>query len=273
METDRIPLMDGWRFCLTEDGNAALPGFDDSAWQEVDLPHDWQIEQPRRQDAPGGAAQGFFPREQRGVYRLRFHAPEAWADKQVRVLFDGVQRFSSVFLNGQPVGGRPYGYVPLLCDLTDALRPGTDNLLAVIADNRVPEGSAWQHAGGDRWYSGAGIVRQVWLLVDEPVHLMHDGVRIAAQLVFPGPGSDLPCAEGISCQEASVQIAAKVAGPCEGHHVSAALYAPDGSLLCQATQPAQALTLLSMTIPRPALWSPDTPVRYRALVALDDTDA
>ena len=140
MEPDRILFAHGWRFALTQDEAALLPAYDDSAWRKVTLPHDWQIDQPRSQDAPGKGCQGFYPREHMGVYRLRFQADQGWRHQQVRILFDGVQRFSEVWLNGVQVGGHAYGYVPFTVDISRALDFAKDNVLAVKVDNRSAEG-------------------------------------------------------------------------------------------------------------------------------------
>ena len=112
MEKERISVNRGWLFALTEDPRAVEREFDDSGWRRLDLPHDWQMENSRDENAP--AAQGFWPREGVGVYRYRFTPPEDWRGRSVRVLLDGVQRFSEIWLNGVRVGGRPYGYVPVL---------------------------------------------------------------------------------------------------------------------------------------------------------------
>ena len=81
MEKNRIPLLDGWKFGLTGDKQAVRRDYDDSAWRTVDVPHDWQIEQPRREDAID--RQGFFPREHIGVYRLHFTPDPAWNKAQM----------------------------------------------------------------------------------------------------------------------------------------------------------------------------------------------
>jgi beta-galactosidase len=166
--------MRNWKFALEKNGGfegAELPGFDDSGWRTLDLPHDWQVENNRDPDMEGGDGQGFFPRCQRGWYRRCFDAPPAWKDKWVRVRFDGVQRFSTVYLNGVELGGRPYGYVPFDVDLNRALKYGEENVLAVKVDNTK--------GGGDRWYSGAGIYRPVEVSVTDKVFIPRDGVRVS----------------------------------------------------------------------------------------------
>ena len=271
MELDRILFTRSWRFDLTEDEAALLPAYDDTAWQVVTLPHDWQIDLPRAKDAPGGAAQGFYPREQVGVYRLHFTADPAWQGKTVRLLFDAVQRFSEVWLNGKQVGGHAAGYVPFMVDISAALDFSGENLLAVKVDNRTVPGE--YAASGDRWYSGAGIIRDVWLLVDEATNLTHDGLRIVASPVHKGPSGDVPDVAGIRCDEARCVVTCEITGDCAGKTALLTITAPDGSVILTEEKPAEALTRWAFSIRKPRLWSPDTPFLYRAKVTLDNSDA
>ena len=266
MELDRILFTKNWRFVLTEDEAACMPGYDDSALRAITLPHDWQVEQTRIPDAPGGGSQGYFPREHMGVYRLHFSADKAWQGKIVRLLFDGVQRFCQVWLNGQKVGGHAYGYVPFLCDLTDALDYAGDNVLAVKVDNRRVPGE--NIAGGDRWYSGAGIYRNVWLLVDEKTHIAHDGVRVVSAPQHKGPSGDVPDVAGIQCAEAFTTVTAQIEGDCAGLEAELTVCGPDEEIVYRKALPAQAVTKWEFSIHRPALWSPDSPSLYRARVTL-----
>ena len=270
MEMCRAPFLDGWRFALTEDENATQRAYDDSSWRVVDLPHDWQIEQPRREDAID--RQGFFPREHMGVYRLHFAADPSWRGKVVRVLFDGVQHFSTVYLNDQKVGGRPYGYVPFLCDLTDALDYENENVLSVVADNRDPSGGVWTSNGGDRWYSGAGIYRNVWLLVQDPTHILHDGIRVTAEPVNHGPNGDVPDVVGIRCDKASVSLRVEVEGDTQGVTLSTAMYDCQNQLVYTSEEPAQAEMNTSFIMKNPLLWTLDTPVLYRVVCSLKRGD-
>ena len=271
MELDRILFVHNWRFALTEDEAALLPAYDDSAFAPVTLPHDWQVDQPRSADAPSGGCQGFYPREQLGVYRLHFKADPAWQGKQVRILFDAVQRFSEVWLNGAKIGGHAYGYIPFLVDITDALDFEGENLLAVKVDNR--SFGEEKIASGDRWYSGAGIIRDVWLLVDDATHLTHDGLRIVASPVHKGPSGDVPDVAGIRCEEAKCVVTCEVTGDCAGKAVLLTVTAPDGSVIHTEEKPAEALTRWAFSIHKPKLWSPDTPFLYRAKVVLTGGDA
>lgn len=266
METDRILFAYNWRFALTEDESALLPAYDDAAWQSVTLPHDWQIDRPRSEDAPGKGAQGFYPREQVGVYRLRFAADSVWRGKQVRILFDAVQRFSEVWLNGQKVDGHASGYIPFLIDISAALDFSGENLLAVKVDNRTAAGE--YAASGDRWYSGAGIIRDVWLLVDEPTHLTHDGLRITSAPVHKGPSGDVPDVAGICCDEAKCIVTCEAEGDFIGKTAVLTVASPDGSVIFSEEKPAECLVCWEFILHKPRLWSPETPFLYRAKVQL-----
>lgn len=271
MEKNRIPLLDGWRFALTEDEAAFARNYDDSNWRIVDLPHDWQIEQPRREN--GIDRQGFFPREHLGVYRLHFQAEEGWRGKRVRVLFDGVQHFSTVYLNDQKVGGRPYGYVPFLVDLTDALRYDEENVLSVMVDNRDPSGGKWTSNGGDRWYSGAGIYRNVWLLVQEKTHIRHDGVRIVSSPLNHGPNGDVPDVAGIRCDKAKVSIRVEIENLCAEAMLHTAIYDCENTLVYETETAAEADMHSDFFLQKPLLWTTEAPVLYRAEFMLKQGDA
>ena len=270
MEKNRIVFTDGWKFSLTDDRQAVYRSFQDDDWNVVDLPHDWQIDQPRTKE--GLPSQGFFPREQVGVYRLHFPPDPSWQGKTVRVLFDGVQHFSSVFLNDQEVGGRPYGYVPFLCDLTGGLRYGEDNVLAVRVDNTDPSDGKWYGHGGDRWYSGAGIYRNVWLLVQDECRIAHDGVRVVASPINHGPKGDVPDVEGIRCDQAHVTVTAEVEHA--SHDVSLRMEIRDsrGECVYKDEKPANAEVLFDFLMQKPLLWTTEAPVLYSLEICLVKKD-
>ncbi len=264
MENCRVGFNEDWRFCLTEDSKAVDFDFDDGSFRNVDLPHDWQIEGRRSED--GDKSQGFFPRGGVGVYRRRFTAPEEWKNKSVRVLFDGVQRFCKVYLNGQLIGGRAYGYLPALCDMTDKLRIGGENVLAVRVDNRNT--GDWLVGGGDRWYSGAGIYRNVWLLVQDSGRIAHDGIRINAVPVTRGPKGDVPDVEGIRCDLAHVHMDIEAEGEYSGCEISVEILAPDGTNVYSRAVDADKKVSLDFDLRSPLLWSPESPALYTARVTL-----
>ena len=133
--------------------NAALPAFDDAAWQTVTLPHAWN------EDAAFKVSIAAHPT---GIawYRKTFQLPASMRGRRVSIRFDGVYRDSTVWINGAQVGTRPYGYSTFEYDLTRHLRFGARNVLAVRVDHSVIADS--------RWYPGSGIYRHVWLNVTGP---------------------------------------------------------------------------------------------------------
>lgn len=141
--------------------------FDDSAWRPLDVPHDWGIEGPFRDDLPGDT--GKLPWKGIGWYRKHFVVPASEAGKRIFIDFDGAMANSKVWLNGEYIGGWPYGYNAFRLDLTDQIKFGADNVIAVRLDT-----TKW----GSRWYPGAGIYRNVWLVRTAPVHVGHWGVYI-----------------------------------------------------------------------------------------------
>ena len=126
----------------------------------LDVPHDWGIEGPFRDDLPGDT--GKLPWKGIGWYRKHFNVPESDRGKHVFIDFDGAMANAQVWLNGQYVGTWPYGYQPFRLELTPHLHFGADNVLAVRLDT-----AHW----GSRWYPGAGLYRNVWLVKTSPVHV------------------------------------------------------------------------------------------------------
>jgi beta-galactosidase len=141
--------------------------FDDSGWRLLDLPHDWGVEGPFRQNLPAGTGK----LEWWGVawYRKTFDLPAADAARRVVLELDGAMAYSTVWLNGQLIGGWPYGYSSYQLDLTPHIQPGKKNTLAIRLDN-PPRSS--------RWYPGGGIYRNVRLVKTNPVHVAQWGTRI-----------------------------------------------------------------------------------------------
>jgi beta-galactosidase len=155
--------------------NSRLPGgdspatldFDDSVWRTLDVPHDWGIEGPFRDDLPGDT--GKLPWKGIGWYRKHFTLPDNDRGKRVFIDFDGAMANARVWLNGREVGGWPYGYQSFRVELTPHVKFGSDNVLAVRLDT-----ASW----GSRWYPGAGLYRNVWLVKTSPVHVTHWGVYV-----------------------------------------------------------------------------------------------
>lgn len=147
--------------------------FDDGGWQAVTLPHDWAIAGPFLETGPYGGM-GRLPSWGVAWYRRKLDLPSDDAGKRVYLEVDGAMSYAMVWLNGQLVGGWPYGYSSWRLDLTPYIAPGRDNQLAIRLDN--PPSSS-------RWYPGGGIYRHVRLVKTSPVHVAHWGTFITTRAV------------------------------------------------------------------------------------------
>ena len=150
-------------------------GFDDGAWQAVTLPHDYAIAGPFTNNV--SANMGRLPATGVGWYRKRFDVPAGDAGKSVFIDFDGAMAYCLVWVNGQFAGGWPYGYSSFRVDITPYVKPGESNSVAVRVDNLNPAGTNWDQ-GTSRWYPGAGIYRDVWLVTTQPVHVSQWGTFV-----------------------------------------------------------------------------------------------
>jgi len=154
-----------------KDVSYAQPGFNDTSWRRLNLPHDWGIEQPFDMALPG--VTGKLPWSGVGWYRKSFDVPASDAGKRMFLDMDGAMSYASVWLNGQYLGGWPYGYNSFQVELTKYLKPGANNVVAIRLDN--PPTSS-------RWYPGGGIYRNVWLETMNPVHVEHYGVYVTTDV-------------------------------------------------------------------------------------------
>ena len=184
-----------WRFRAGEVSGGQMAGLDDAAWEPVDLPHDFMIlgkgsretasdgrppsqrmlrlpsepEGPFDPRSPGGDANGYL-NGGIGWYRKSFTLPSARPDRRVHLEFEGAYMNSEVWVNGQSLGTRPYGYSSFQYDITPYLKPdGVRNVVAVRVHVKQPS---------SRWYSGAGIYRHVWLTVTDPVRIEQWGTVV-----------------------------------------------------------------------------------------------
>jgi beta-galactosidase len=248
----------GWKFFRGDVPGAQNPGFSDSGWKSVDLPHDWSIDGPFSEKEPSGGPGGYLPTGI-GWYRKHFNVPAPYKDKKVVVEFDGVYQNSEVWINGQYLGKRPYGYVPFCYDLTPHLAFGRENIIAVKVDNsRQPS---------CRWYSGSGIYRHMWLLATNRLHVGYWGASVTSPR--------------ISKDSATVQMKAIVQNE---DRASAAC-----RLLCsildgegkpvQSAESVQEIAAngecefsLQVNVGNPSLWSVDAPYLYKVHLSLRDQD-
>ena len=158
-----------WLFMLADSAGMQSPDYHDSHWRRLSLPHDWAIEGDFHVGNPSGASGGALPGGT-GWYRKHFQVAHlSPLVSRHYIEFDGVYMNATVYVNGQALGTRPYGYSSFEYDITNCLREG-DNVVAVRVDNSDQPNS--------RWYSGCGIYRHVWLTKTHPVHVKHWGVYV-----------------------------------------------------------------------------------------------
>jgi beta-galactosidase len=159
-----------------EDFPFVKSNFDDSLWEKINLPHDWAIKGPF-QKGPNpevGGGMGRLPVNGVAWYRKKLDIPTSDAGKSIFLDIDGAMSYSIVWLNGQLVGGWPYGYNSFRLDLTPFIKFGGENQLAIRLDN--PNHSA-------RWYPGAGLYRNVWLSKTNPIHVGQWGTYVTTKEV------------------------------------------------------------------------------------------
>ena len=159
----------GWLFLLADSAQMSDADYQDSWWRRLDVPHDWAIEGDFYVSNPSGASGGALPGGV-GWYRKHFSInQETITNNRYFLEFDGVYMNSTVYVNGQKAGFRPYGYSSFEYDITPYVHEG-DNVVAVRVDNSDQPNS--------RWYSGCGIYRHVWLTKTHPIHVRHWGVYV-----------------------------------------------------------------------------------------------
>ncbi|POS69075.1 beta-galactosidase [Diaporthe helianthi] len=150
----------------------AQHSFDDSAWEALNLPHDWAVKGPFYQgpDPPVGGNMGRLPIHGVGWYRRTIDITPADDDKTIYLEVDGAMSYATVWLNGQLVGGWPYGYASFRLDLSPYVQSG-ENQLAIRLE---------QELNSSRWYPGAGVYRNVWLTKVNTVHVGQWGTYITS---------------------------------------------------------------------------------------------
>src|SRR2546421_3348762 len=215
-----------WRFTLGDPKDASASDFDDSGWRKVDLPHDWSIEGDFDRDAPAGGAGGFLPTGV-GWYRKHFILPPFDAGRRVFVEFDGVMANNDTYINGHHLGHRPYGYIGFRYDLTDHIRIGGENVIAVRADNSRQPAS--------RWYAGCGIYRHVRLLLTDAVHLGYNATSITTPTI--GDQSALIRVQTTVVNDSKAPREGTVSATIHGPPHSA----PDGAYAVAAEAPPQTI--------------------------------
>ncbi len=234
----------GWRFTRGDPHAAEQPGFADGSWRRLDLPHDWSIEGPFSASEPSGGSGGHAPTGV-GWYRKHFRVPPWYANRRVSIDFDGVYQNSEVWINGQYLGKRPYGYISFAYDITPHLNAGGENVIAVRVDNSVQPNS--------RWYTGSGIYRHTWLTAVNPLHVDRWGTFVTTP--------------SITAEAAIIHIRTRVrndgasAAPCA---LTTSVTDAAAATTSQEIGPgAEYEFVQELRVDRPRLWSVSTPSLYK----------
>jgi beta-galactosidase len=245
----------GWKFILGDPKDAHQEIFTDSTWKHVNLPHDWVISRPFKHGNDKGwneqNMQGFFDWEGIIWYRKEFSLPDI-TGKKIMIYFGGAYRNSTVYVNGKKAGGRAYGYSSFEIDISALVKEG-HNLIAVRLDNSCEP--------PDRWYSGSGLYRNVYLKILPLAHIKTWGINIKTLLADE--------------KQADIAVETSIVnGGTTGVSVHAKVLNSDGITVADVSTPF-ALTgndisvRQRMKIQNPALWSSDKPSLYRVIINLE----
>ncbi|MGD9929382.1 MAG: glycoside hydrolase family 2 TIM barrel-domain containing protein [Mangrovibacterium sp.] len=244
----------GWKFKAGEVPNAQALNFDDIGWRELDLPHDFQIEQPWDSTASRGRG---YKAMGVGWYRKTFKANPAWQGKRVLLDFEGIMLHGEVWLNGVKIGGTDYGYLGFASDIADVIKYDTVNVVAVRASTGENENS--------RWYTGGGLFRDVHLVIKDTISITRHGIFITTPNITNQSAEVNVRVEvdGIKMQEYDLEITTKIFSPDGGQLAEAKTLAPKRSRLVSVE-----VQLPKINIPNPQLWSCEAPNLYSAEVSL-----
>jgi beta-galactosidase len=254
-----------WRFTRQKQSDALEIGCDDSGWETVRVPHDWAIAGPfdkehdiSRKVRPGQAdiaegvttstgRTGGLPHIGEGWYRKTITIPESSRGLRFRLECDGIMSHSCVYVNGLKAGSWPYGYSSFAFDVTDLVKPGEQNVIAVHVNN--PGNSS-------RWYPGAGIYRHVRLVELNPIHIDHWGVAITTPEVTES--------QGILNVKTTIANASSSVPP--SVTIRTTVLCPEGTPCCseesQKDISDSSTFEQSLAVTKPQRWSIETPMQY-----------
>jgi beta-galactosidase len=249
----KIDFNKGWKFKSGDITNAQQPAFDDSAWRDLSLPHDWSVEGKFSQEWASGTA--YLPAGI-GWYRKTFKIDKETNPTKFYIYFDGVMRYSEVWINGHYLGKRPNGFISFYYDMTDFINQGGDNIVAVKVNH--------SNFADSRWYLGSGINRNVYLIKTDPLHIDIWGVKFIADLLSDNKSAVAKVSVDVQNDRSSQ----------EEITVSAQLVDHTGKTVAQAQRNISigggkgSKNELSFQIKDPLLWSVDNPNLYKLKVQL-----
>ena len=256
----------GWKFTREDNADFIQPDYNDVKWQSVVVPHDWAIYGPfgidndkqltaiaqdgQKEAMEHAGRTGGLPFVGVGWYRLNFDAPSFAKGKKATLIFDGAMSHARVYVNGQEAGYWPYGYNTFYLDVTPYLKEGMMNTLAVRLENETES---------SRWYPGAGLYRNVHLVVTEDAHIPTWGTQLTTPVVKD--------------DYAKVNIKTTLVVPSgkqfDAYRIVTELKDKNGKVVTtnekQGTRFDDNVFSQELVVTHPALWSPETPVLYQAV--------
>ena len=260
-----LTLKKGWKFSRQESTDFYKTKFNDSKWQSVTVPHDWAIYGPFSwdndmqktaitQDGQKTAMEhagrtGGLPFVGKGFYRTTFNLDKFATDKEVTLIFDGAMANPMVYVNGERAGEWKYGYNSFSLDVTPFVKMGA-NTLAVSLENRNEQ---------SRWYPGAGLYRNVHVVVTDKTHIPVWGTYVTTPV--------------INKDFAKINIKTKIQSPIKiddqnSFQLETSIISPEGKIL--TTQKTEITRYdanqieQNLIVDNPSLWTLDKPNLYKA---------
>lgn len=243
-----------WKFHYGDIKGAQEYVFNDADWKALDLPHDFQINQPW--DSTAGGARGFKAMGV-GWYRKTFKINPEWRGKKIVLDFEGIMLTGEIWVNGVKAGETDYGYLGFEADITKLIKYDSDNVVAVR--------SSTGNNGNSRWYTGGGLFRDVHLTVKNNIAVARHGVYITTPKIS-GQNAEVNIKvdlDGITNKNYNLEIDAAIFSP-DGKQVGVTkIIAPQRNKLREV--PSE---LPVIDVANPQLWSCQTPSLYTAKIAL-----
>lgn len=258
-------LEKGWRFTREDDSKFSTTCYDDNSWQEVRVPHDWAIYGPfsidndkqnvaitqdgQKEAMEHAGRTGGLPFIGPGWYRTTIDLPEFKEGKKCTIIFDGAMSHANVYINGEKATFRPYGYTSFNVDATPFIKEGEKITIAVRLENLIES---------SRWYPGAGLYRNVHVIVTEDAHVPVYGTQLTTPVIEPNYAKvnlktklEMPADKTIENYKIKTVIKDAEGNVVASDNKNGTIY--DGGLFEQ-----------NFIVESPQLWTLDNPVLYTA---------
>ena len=244
-QRNEINFNNNWNFILEDNPKFSQENYDNSTWKNLNVPHDWSFEKGVRKGGDQGQGGGYHDGGI-GWYRKYFNIKKESLSKITYINFDGVYMNSEVWINGNYLGKRPYGYISFRYNISKYLKEG-QNTIAVRVDNSL-EPSA-------RWYHPCGIYAQVKLIEVNPTHFAPNSIFITTPT--------------ITKNNAKVKIDASINGKVKGLKYEVKLFSPKGEELVNICEKlSKSNPNYQLELKNPILWSPESPNLYKAITTI-----